>query len=332
MPSRRIRSIVIGSLALALSGVAALVLFRPSGDAASMTQSRVPSDEQGAETSLERVPPLVFAANTSDGYRLYASRADGTERTKLVASRGLFPSWSPDGHNLAYVGEARASQGKQLAVRMIGPDGQARMLVTGTQVPSNPAFRGNDQVFYEAAMQESAHTAGVSATTSIDVVDVSGGSQRTEIYSRGATYHPTWSPDGTRLAYVKPAPGCDSTEKRHCPQPLVVEGNGQRTSAVTTGVAANPSWSPDGRALAYSWTDDGGVAHIWVVRPGSRPQQVTSGTRVDNEPTWSPDGRRIAFTRGCDLWVQPLNGGEPRNISRTQGVCEISPAWRPNGT
>jgi hypothetical protein len=35
--------------------------------------------------------------------------------------------------------------------------------------------------------------------------------------------------------------------------------------------------------------------------------------------------------RGCDILVQGVGERRATNLTRSRGVCEISPAWRPGG-
>jgi Tol biopolymer transport system component len=216
---------------------------------------------------------------------------------------------------------------------VIEEDGTIRTVTTGTQVPSNLTYRTGGELYYEASLQATSGATGISSTTSIDAVATDGGNQRTAVYERGATYHPAWSPDGERLAYVSSRPraacGAEGQERQRCDQPLVVRTGERSVDVVDRGIAANPAWSPDGERIAFSWRKDRRLA-IWLVEPGGQPVRVTEG-RGEDEPTWSPDGRSIAFTRDCDVWVQEVEGGVARNVTTTPDICEISPAWRPGG-
>jgi len=68
---------------------------------------------------------------------------------------------------------------------------------------------------------------------------------------------------------------------------------------------------------------------------GGRPRQLTHGLVLDTSPVWSPDGRQIAFVsdRGgvANLWVLPLGGGEPVQVTQLKGGPVASPAWSPGG-
>jgi len=48
--------------------------------------------------------------------------------------------------------------------------------------------------------------------------------------------------------------------------------------------------------------------------------------------SWPPDGRSVAYARDGNLWVQPLTGGAPRQLTRfTDGRPIRSFAWSRDG-
>jgi dipeptidyl aminopeptidase/acylaminoacyl peptidase len=64
---------------------------------------------------------------------------------------------------------------------------------------------------------------------------------------------------------------------------------------------ADPQVSPDGRWVAYVQGDvdfeaNKNIRHIWLVPvEGGEPRQLTRGDGSDTRPRWSPDGKSIAF-------------------------------------
>lgn len=65
-------------------------------------------------------------------------------------------------------------------------------------------------------------------------------------------------------------------------------------------------------------------------RPTIRPQRVDAARHLQ-EADPSPTGKRAVFGARGDLWTVPATKGSPRNLSRTAGVAERSPAWSPDG-
>ncbi len=115
---------------------------------------------------------------------------------------------------------------------------------------------------------------------------------------------PTWSPDGSAVAYMKSDNGVSEL--------FIVNATGggdkQLAENITpTGYSISPyntvqtdafAWSPDGKNIAYV-SEANGAANIWMVSQQDGNAFPVSNNRDDNLsfycPLWSSDGKRIAF-------------------------------------
>lgn len=148
--------------------------------------------------------------------------------------------------------------------------------------------------------------------------------------------YPAWSPEGDRIAAVRPDGEVDVVEVATGRARLVAVGTDARTV----------TWSADGRALAFDGEPTTGG--LGVVSPDGRDQRPLltppPGAR-DTSPAWSPDGGLIAFVREVDgrraLWVVAPDGTGARRLADglAQGQDEAfqrnsapAPVWRPSGT
>ena len=168
-----------------------------------------------------------------------------------------------------------------------------------------------------------------------DVMDASaiwilgpGPEQRRALASgAGARIHPTWSPDGKALIYVRPFGPAGSELHRV----RVADGEVEILRAGPHR-HAYPAYSPDGSQVAYS-ADSRGDYEIYVrdLESGEE-RQVTDLSGLDTMPTWSPDGRRIAFThqdgQQLEIWVIPASGTTPASPLFEVDEPVRAPAWQ----
>jgi serine/threonine protein kinase len=110
-----------------------------------------------------------------------------------------------------------------------------------------------------------------------------------------------------------------------------------------------PVLSPDGRQLAF-FTNDHVESQTWhievydlsslvVVKRFELSQSTTpfNGLRLtpDNRLRWTTDGSGLAYVSRADgasnVWLQPLEGGPPHQLTHFKDANMLSFAWSPNG-
>lgn len=163
----------------------------------------------------------------------------------------------------------------------------------------------------------------------LQVADADGFGAQTILASNEPIISPSWSPDGSRLAYV-------SFERK---KPVVYVQSlttGQR-NAVANFLGSNsaPAWAPDGRRLAVVLTKDGS-SQIYSISAegGGAAQRLTTSSGIDTEPNFSPDGQWLLFTsdRGGSpqIYRMPASGGQAQRLT-FEGNYNVSPRHSPDG-
>ena len=171
----------------------------------------------------------------------------------------------------------------------------------------------------------------------IYVMDADGKHQRRVTTHAAADSHPTWSPDGKKIAFI-------SNRNGGYIQIWAVDAEGKNPVRLTSGVWDQmPDWSPDGKKIVYqayrkkalNIDFDKRNYEVYVMdSDGSNKKQLTHHPGFDGHPSWSPDGQRIAFSssreRAVEIYVMEANGRDQKRI--TFDFMEKSmPTWSPNG-
>lgn len=149
----------------------------------------------------------------------------------------------------------------------------------------------------------------------------------------GAEFSPTWSPDGTRVAFRywldMEGSGYGGTDV----YVVNVDGSGLTNLTHSSGDSSylSPAWSPDGTQIALSVNGEG----IFVMNPdGSNLRNLSPG-QTGEYPAWAPDGARIAFAcfsgGNFEIFVMNADGSGPLNITRSPWY-DMYPAWSPDGS
>jgi Tol biopolymer transport system component len=106
----------------------------------------------------------------------------------------------------------------------------------------------------------------------------------------GADQGATYSPDGTRIAFMNNYDG----DYEICV--MNADGTGITQLTKNSALDAYPSWSPDGTKIVFTSNRDGDFDIYTMNANGSDQTNITSDDpSYDDFPRWSPDGRWIAI-------------------------------------
>ncbi len=175
-----------------------------------------------------------------------------------------------------------------------------------------------------------------------------------QLLASGVSAHapPTWSPDGTRLAYTSFAGYDPVYETGSIGVRIVDVASGKETDLTGPdfALAFNPSWSPNGQEIAFIVKHQGlgerpqhSPGDVFVSRLDQEGfQNLTNGAVRDIwSVSWSPEGDQLLlFSLFGQTWYEPPTTSI-RILERASGAIRqlanddeqpTMPVWSPDGT
>jgi Tol biopolymer transport system component/DNA-binding winged helix-turn-helix (wHTH) protein len=221
------------------------------------------------------------------------------------------PSFSPDGRSVAFVSDSTGS--RQIWVRLLA--GGPPLQITrdaGDHLEPRWSQDSAAVIYYTPPAEGDAQ--GILWRVSA----LGGSAQRLVSSISGADV----SHDGKRLTFFR-------LNGRQM-ELTVSDRDGGYSSVVSRAVATfsyrQPRWSPDDASIAYlhsreNWADD-----IFIVSSaGGLPRRITKEGTLMNGLAWLPDGLHLVYSsaRGSTLlylpmmhlWLTPVSGGDPRQLT-----------------
>jgi hypothetical protein len=171
------------------------------------------------------------------------------------------------------------------------------------------------------------------------LADLGAAAQLTE-FTGTRLANPTWSPDGSQIAFTSNHVGNDDVWT------VNVDGSGEpRRLTGNEGTDRDPAWSPDGRSIAFAsdlenpaFQQYASETEIYVMdADGNNPRRFTDANGASYTPTWSPDGRWIVFVSDrsgdADLYIMDGGMGEGENLLTfdDNGAEDRNPVFTPDG-
>lgn len=165
----------------------------------------------------------------------------------------------------------------------------------------------------------------------IQVMRRDGTGRRTLVPSPDRETDPQWSPDGTRLSYVRLAKADEQDFRKSWIWTMRPDGTGAKRLVLGN----NARWSPDGKRLVFSAPTAHSDGDLFVINvDGSGLRRLLSTPRLEWPSDWSPNGKKILFTRelpgGTDVYSLNADGSNVRRLTHARGE-DIGGTWSPDG-
>jgi Tol biopolymer transport system component len=196
-------------------------------------------------------------------YELFVVAADGSSNATALLAPGIdsvFPDWSPDGNQIAFMG----SEGAGAAAAYVVDVGSGDLLSGGLQAhrigpDSVASLTDASTLQWSPDGTELAASTGslvtITEPSSIVIMKPDGSGQRMIAEASGNPLrNPIWAPSGRQLAYVRAVDPSEYFSGRPCTARVwVIDADGtdaRQLDPLTEGCDMTPSWSPDGTRLA----------------------------------------------------------------------------------
>jgi Tol biopolymer transport system component len=265
---------------------------------------------------------VVHERNGVDDF--YRSRidllsSDGSNRQSVTDLQSKTwvssPQWSPDGSGLAFTRFTRRSgrYTSSIVVRDLGAAGAEHVVIRqrlDRRLSSvwRPEWSPDGESLLYSASWLDRHAY---FRSSVYTVPADGG--QPALFMGGA-HSATFSPDGSRIAYVSIADRngstCGSDECSYNGELYVRDADGGSKLRLTRskGDDMGPDWSPDGTRIAFASNrnfPDGTGHELYSIEPdGSCLTWLTNGTADSVDPDWSPTSS-TSEPGGCGATSRP---------------------------
>jgi Tol biopolymer transport system component/DNA-binding winged helix-turn-helix (wHTH) protein len=259
-----------------------------------------------------RVISALSVKQVSNVWMVPAGGGPGRQITLAAGGYRGELSWTPDS-KIVYESEAGASP----AISVMEADGSGARLLTGEL--SGRAYVGWAKVSPDG--RYIVFTSDLKGERHIWRMNIDGGNP-IQLTNGTGEDNPYWSPDGRWVFYT-------ILERAGANLPMIgrVSIDGGEMKRLTEAFTANPSVSPDGKSFACLQAEGPGpfpwnIAVYPVDGPvdGNRPIKIFSRPIQTQTVRWTPDGRGLTYhenpaSGASKLWIQPLDGGEPKLLA-----------------
>ncbi|HSE96689.1 MAG TPA: hypothetical protein VLD57_00375, partial [Blastocatellia bacterium] len=273
--------------------------------------------------SITNNSSAMVSQQTIGVYNLYnQAGGDAGSITKLTSGSARMDgwsgiSWTPDGR-IVYSSAASGNPD----IWMMNPDGTNQKQLTvdlGSNTRGLSVSPDGHHIVFVSQRAEGPH---------VWRVDIDGGNPKRLTYGRGA-FNPFISPDGKWVFYFD---GADRPRAWKVP----IDGGEPVQLTGPFSDMLPRAFSPDGKLIAFR---PSGVGRKLGIASSETGQTIKN---IDLPPSaqprniqWTPDGQAITYLDNrkgtSNLWLQPLDGGQARQLTDFKEYSIHLFAWSPDG-
>jgi Tol biopolymer transport system component len=266
---------------------------------------------------------------------IYVMEENGSGVRNITGTERVYessPAWSPDGRLLAYVACTECTTSD---LYIMNADGSGiRRLTRDAALDGAPVWSPDGtRIAYQtdAAGTYSEEEGYIPGDEDLWMVQADGAGKQLLVGGSGRELAPSWSPDGSDVAYW----WISSAGDKSAIHVIDADGAGGRRLTDPDLWATRPTWSPDGTRIAFDVVRPTKTPSVYLMNAdGSGLQSLTDDSPA-SALAWAPDEDKLLIWRGGvrhSLHTLDLATGEIATIymaprPQGQGVYIHDAAW-----
>ena len=253
---------------------------------------------------------------------------------KITESKAsdILPAWTSDGKMLVFDSDRLPGTRTLWSVNIPGGDISPRLLLTERLFAFSPNVSYKGIIAFVSPERQGIIPSHIDCQDGPEFFDESNyiwtmawdGRIRRRLHEGK---DPSWSPDGTRLAFASDISGNYDL--------WLMDWDGSNLTQLTSSPdnEFEPTWSPDGRWIAFT-SDQAGNRDIWIISSaGGQKIELTTSTAYEGGASWAENGY-IYYHSNCrggnwDIWrIKPnIELGKTIKPGKTTGKASDDKAY-----